>query len=182
MVGPPVLPGTVLSLPAGISAQIDLRKNGFETREITEATEIFSRRQRIPLPFLLCVLCDLCVNYSSSLPSHRLTVSYVSEDAFIGDTERCQAGGRLITSWSWKTVTELGSPPATTVQPEQSRGHFKPVYERGSRMNTSITMKDIAEVYVGIDVSKSHLDVGLYPGDGVRRFRNDGVGVGEMLD
>jgi transposase len=49
-------------------------------------------------------------------------------------------------------------------------------------MNTSITMKDIADVYVGIDVSKSHLDVGLYPGDGVRRFRNDGAGVGEMPD
>lgn len=49
-------------------------------------------------------------------------------------------------------------------------------------MNTSITMKDATEVYVGIDVSKSHLDVALYPGDEVRRFGNDGAGVGEMLD
>ena len=67
MVGPPVLPGTLLSLRAGISAQIGKR---ISNTEITEDTEIFCRAQRLPLFFLLCVLCDLCVDISSTFLFH----------------------------------------------------------------------------------------------------------------
>ena len=49
-------------------------------------------------------------------------------------------------------------------------------------MNNHLVKKNAAEVFVGIDVSKSHLDVGLYPGHEVRRFSNDVAGIDEMLE
>lgn len=83
-----------------------------------------------------------------------------------------EAGGRPIVFWFHKTVTELGSPPVLVNEPEQSGGHYKPAYERGSSMTNAV------EKVIGIDVSKLWVDVAVHGRDEVRRFANDVTGLG----
>ncbi len=66
-------------------------------------------------------------------------------------------------------------------EPEQLSGLTKPVYARSGQVLEKEVSLSQEPSYVGIDVSKATLDVGLRPTAPTWSVPNDAKGIGELL-
>src|SRR5687767_4731372 len=91
---------------------------------------------------------------------------------------------RPLTLWPAEAVGELGRPAHPLTQPEQLPGPPSPYLQGRARVGSLSAEGGMAaaEVFVGIDVSKAHLDVAVRPGGDTWRVPNTEGGIAGLLE
>jgi hypothetical protein len=143
-----------------------------EYQDINPAQERLIERLAAP-PVELCVVGD---DDQAIYLSHPL-VCFQTCGSRVNLSE-CWGHGRPSSPWDREPANERGSPCPSLSSPNSCLGLGARINKAGMRR---FVMTNSAAVYVGIDVSKSHLDVAALPNEAAQRFDHTEAGMAQLV-